>query len=395
MNSLANSIVGKFLLAFARLIFAFAANVAMMIPALNSKYKIRERLRGPWIAEGTQREASVPQKHLWLHGASLGECKMLLSLAKALKNDWPECPAILLTTQKAESVESLRRAAQGVCRVSVAPADFSSSLKMFKRLVNPVALILGENELWPGYLREMKDDAGRSAVALVSGRVYRMAPGVSLSSLGFLAMQKDGGNWKLLQWARSNSSVKSSVNPSIGVAFISFHKEEMQSFCELVSAAISAEKSVVLAPRRLEEIEEFRKVLNRFQIRNCSWPEIRKSSVSIVEQFGVVSDILNDCSAVVVGGSFVKKPGIHDFWEPLCAGVQTYVGPFAGGAEESVDALVRSNALIRVCSPIVGDRIFCDAPANGVAIKNALLAEREKILNSYAQLLHFLKDRLQ
>ena len=49
-----------------------AARVASKVSPLESRFKIQNRLDGPW-PEGP---------FLWMHGASLGECKMLLSLSR-------------------------------------------------------------------------------------------------------------------------------------------------------------------------------------------------------------------------------------------------------------------------------------------------------------------------
>lgn len=380
-----------FLIFILRLLLFIFAHIAACIPFVNNKYKVKQRLRGPWIPVNCSShctgKSSVP--HLWLHGASLGECRMLLSLAKALKEDLPDCPEIFLTTQKAEAIAPLKKTACEICDVTIAPADLPWTLKNFADEVKPVALILGENELWPGYISLMKNLKKSympyPSVALVSGRIYKYPPWVNLSELGFVTMQKDGGNWKLLPWARSGIAVEPPQKTTVDFAFISFHKEELPAFCELAAGAISINYSVVLAPRRLEEAELFCNALKALKIQILEWPSIKKSAVTVVKKFGVVSEILKVSRASVVGGSFDKRLKIHDFWEPLCAGVQTFVGPYSRGAE-GCDALIQAGALVQIEKPVQ----LLNASANISAIKTALHFEREKILNSYGQLLKFL-----
>ncbi|MCQ2102847.1 MAG: 3-deoxy-D-manno-octulosonic acid transferase [Fibrobacter sp.] len=400
----------KLLLAVARFVLFLVARGGACIPPLDRKYKIRERLGGPWVKVNCNlKNPDARPRRLWLHGASLGECKMLLSLARTLKKDWPSCPEILLTTQKAEAVAPLEKIADGLCEISIAPADLPFTLQKFIDRVNPAVLVLGENELWPGYVACMKR-AGRKT-ALVSGRILRDPVGVDLSSLDFVAHQKDCGNWKLLEWARETPQANSSESPGaiagrlvssnpVDVAFISFHKEELASFCALASSAIAARKSVVLAPRRLEEVSLFCGALQARGFQTVTWPQVQKSAVSIVNRFGCISEILQDCRIAVIGGSFVKNPGVHDFWEPLRAGVQTFVGPYTKGAEEAASELLASGALLQIQDPVptmadsrrIAD--FLNVPANGPAIKSALQTQRQKILNSYERLLKFLSVNL-
>ena len=81
----------------ARMAVGSVAKAAAKIPAVESRFHINDRLNGPW----------PKGPFLWLHGASLGECRMLLNLAKFLQEDIENCPKILLTTQKNEVLKFL------------------------------------------------------------------------------------------------------------------------------------------------------------------------------------------------------------------------------------------------------------------------------------------------
>jgi 3-deoxy-D-manno-octulosonic-acid transferase len=106
------------------------------VPALNTRFNINSRLEGPW-PEGP---------FLWFHGASLGECRMLLNLSKCLQEDLPNCPQILITSQKTEVVEFLQNSGAPVS-VALAPVDTPQAMNRFMKTVLPIALILAENEL--------------------------------------------------------------------------------------------------------------------------------------------------------------------------------------------------------------------------------------------------------
>ena len=156
------------------------ARAACLLPGLDSEYHIEERLSGPWPSAGP---------YLWLHGASLGECRMLLGLAHALKEDLTDCPKILITSQKVEVVSYLQDSAAGVAEVSIAPADIPSALNAFIGAVQPLGLVLAENELWPGYLSTLSRISTRRNIALVSGRYRRSFPFLDFKGMGFACMQ--------------------------------------------------------------------------------------------------------------------------------------------------------------------------------------------------------------
>ena len=378
-----------------------AATAAAKVPAVEKKFRIADRLDGDW-PEGP---------FLWLHGASLGECKMLLRLAEFLQKDIPQCPKILITTQKTEVYEFFKDPAPGIS-FAIAPADTPSSLTKFVSKVKPLGLVLGENELWPGYLSTMKSLSLKPSVAIVSGRFRRAFPFLDFSAIGFASMQTGadqarlqsadrngalpqpliGGDWKLLSWAKSQKEVTAPLNPTIDTAFLSMHMAEWTSLIRMVKAAIKHNDSVVLMPRRISEAEAFRKALREQDIIVTEWPLVQKGAVTLVSSFGKTAEILSTTKNAVVGGSFSPGLGIHDFWEPLQNGVATCVGPYSKGQKETVCALVREGVLTQLQSTaFFSSRNF---PEIG-PVKSFLEREREKLIRSYDKLLEFLKDLLK
>lgn len=382
------------------------------LPKIDRRFHVADRLNGPWV------DAANEVPHLWLHGASFGECKMLCNLAKRLKIDLDNGPRMLLTTQKAELLSVLKELGREVFDVALAPADVPSAMEKFVRNVHPVGLILGENELWPGYLSSMSRVVDRPSVALVSGRYRKSFPGMDFSSLGYASMQTDadrtrlmnvaskanlspmvGGDWKLLPWVFSCKSNQFddnelSINPEskTDVVFLSVHFEEWKSLVKIIRFCKNQRRSVVLMPRRLEEVELFRRELDKQRVATCVWPLVAQGAVSLVDKFGCTEGILKNSSLAVVGGSFCLRPGIHDFWEPLRAMVPTCVGPYAYGHEDVVKELVSKGVVARIKN--ASDFENLDLPGKD-RIRLCLDSEKSKIMNSYQQLLQFLKELLQ
>ena len=376
------------------------AQAAAKVPVVEQTFHMKERLYGPW-PEGP---------FLWMHGASLGECKMLLSLAGFLQQDLPGCPKILLTTQKAEILTFLKESAPNV-ESAIAPVDTPSAMKIFIQSVRPIALILGENELWPGYLSAMRRRGGPSPVALVSGRYRSSLPGVDMSAIGFACMQTGadlarflnvaargniskmmiGGDWKLLPWARSGVEVAPPENPTVDTAFISMHMAEWASLSRMLVSSIKRQEAVVLAPRHLSELDAFRKALHDLELMVLDWPLVQKGSVSVVGQYGRTKEVFAASRTCVIGGSFCRNLGVHDFWEPLQMGVATCIGPYASGKKECVESLVRAGVVTQLKSTAG----YSKRPLPDVRLVRTFLAhEKAKIMDSYNQLLDYLKELL-
>ena len=401
----------------ARTAIGTAAKAVAKVPIADKHFRLNERLEGPWPAG----------PFLWMHGASLGECKMLLNLARALQADIPDCPRILVTTQKAEVLDFLRGACKAdassensagtssdsekTCEieVSIAPADTPVAMKKFAKSVKPIALVLGENELWPGYLSTMKRLCLKPSVAIVSGRFHAAIPGIDFSPIGFAGMQTGadlsrfmnvasranigspiiGGDWKLLPWASGNKPATSdspAPDKSVDTFFVSMHFSEWAALYRMAAHATASGEAVVLAPRRLEEVPTFRKALSEKKIPTVDWPEVQKGAVSIVGQFGLTKDIFAVSKTAVVGGSFNRGLGVHNFWEPLQAGVATYVGPYSAGQAENVAALVREGVISQLNSPEEFARKVIPDPKN---VEKFLSREKEKIEDSYRQFVDF------
>lgn len=379
----------------ARFALGTVAKAAAKVPVIDARFRIGDRLHGPW-PEGPA---------IWMHGASLGECKMLLNLAKFMQEDIPDCPRILITTQKVEVLRFLNESGADIS-CAMAPADTQSALNLFVKSVKPLALILAENELWPGYLSSMRRLSIKPSVAVVSGRYHRSFPGIDFSAIGFASMQTGGnltrfrnaasntnaligGDWKLLPWARSGSDVKPNENPTVDTVFVSMHMSEWASLSQMIESSIKRQESVVLIPRRLDEVAAFRKALLEREILVVDWPLVQKGTVSLISRFGLTHDVFATAKSAIVGGSFSRELGVHDFWEPLQMGVATCVGPFSSGQSENISALVREGVITQIHSTA---NFAKRANPDPKLVSAFLTHERARILDAYNQFIQFVQS---
>lgn len=379
-----------------------AARVACDIPSLNRKFKIRERVSGPF-PEGPC---------VWMHGASLGECKMLLSLFPFLKKDVPEMPPVVLTTQKAEVLAFLKPLAKNLgIQMCMAPLDTPCSVKNFVKCAKPAVLVLAENELWPGYLDAMRKLSKAPRIALVSGRFRRCADVRNFDAIGFACMQTDadltrfvaagdylishkaivGGNWKLLSWAKSGENSACPKNPRVDAAFLSFHWKERKPLLKMLELAAKRDEVIVFAPRRSGDLKKFNPFFGQQKIKTVKWPELKPGCVSVVEGYGKLSEVLAESKISVIGGSFSRTLGVHDFWEPLKMGVTTCIGPYCRGQRAAVSALLREGALIQITSP---EKLGKRLSANPETVERFLCREREKVISSYDAFVEYVRRTL-
>jgi 3-deoxy-D-manno-octulosonic-acid transferase len=191
---------------------------------------------------------------------------------------------------------------------------------------------------------------------------------------------------------RSGENVSAPENPTVDTSFISMHIQEWASVCRMIESSIKRQEAVVLVPRRLSEVADFRKSLLNQEIIVVDWPKVQKGAVSIVSQFGVTKDVFAVSKSAVVGGSFARGLGVHDFWEPLQRGVATCVGPYAEGQKETVATLVREGVIAQLQSTDG----FSQRNKPDVRLVQTFLAhESAKISDSYQQLIEFLKNLLK
>lgn len=294
-------------------------------------FRFLERVAGPWPVG----------PRLWFHGASLGEAKMLVGCITSLREQNMRFP-ILLTVQKAEIVDYLRQLVPADVCVTIAPLDIGWVRRRFFAKVLPWTLVLGENELWPGWLRECRRQ--HVPVALVSGRFRRMFPGTPLDVLACVVMQTAedlhrivaqglsdpscasvGGDWKNLRRLVACERKQDTLVRDIDWALVSVHREEWRVLRKWIDLKVQNGAAMVLVPRVLSERDFFQEELQRANIECLAWPEIRPGAVSLVGQYGLVENVCLRSRHAVMGGSFCSI-GVHDFQEPLRCGCKVWVG---------------------------------------------------------------------
>ncbi|MEO0982146.1 MAG: glycosyltransferase N-terminal domain-containing protein [Pseudomonadota bacterium] len=151
-------------------------------------YRATTALAAPWLGLALRRRASrgkedagrlsertarntvehPGQPLIWMHGASVGESRVLLALADALAAEraWSR---YLFTSQTRTSADMLAAALPPAALHLMAPLDTPGTANRFIKTWRPALCIFAEGEIWPNLLSEARR-AG-SATALVNARM--------------------------------------------------------------------------------------------------------------------------------------------------------------------------------------------------------------------------------
>jgi 3-deoxy-D-manno-octulosonic-acid transferase len=123
-------------------------------------YFWRMRRRGEWQRGFTQRfgsfdapikQALTNRQVVWIHAVSVGEVNLCTQLINALEPRVPNIKLVVSTTTTTGMRELQRRLPTRVTRIYY-PIDTLKIVRRTQALMNPVAIVLIEAEIWPNFL---------------------------------------------------------------------------------------------------------------------------------------------------------------------------------------------------------------------------------------------------
>lgn len=105
---------------------------------------------------------------IWMHGASVGESRLLLDLFEALRTQRPDASA-LVTTQTTTSADMIAASAPQHVIHQMAPVDGPRAVTRFLQHWRPDAAVFAEGEIWPNMLLGLK--RGRIPAVMANARM--------------------------------------------------------------------------------------------------------------------------------------------------------------------------------------------------------------------------------
>src|SRR2546422_3875051 len=349
---------------------------------------------------------------IWLHAVSVGEALSGVTLARRLKEAYPDRPLIVSTTTITGQVLALQRMPFADA-VIYFPLDWAFCVWRAMNAVRPSLVLILETEIWPNFLRE----AGRQSVPVlfVSGRIsdrsfarYQSYLGILgfflrpflknvLSNAGAFLMQSEkdadriralgapadrvrvSGNLKydlelpaptpLSNWLATE--IKRSGRSPIIVAGSVVATEEPHALIAFGTLQGEYPRALlVLAPRKPEcfdEAAEFIDESHRKFIRRSRLPipgpaqsqDTQPSDNSIIpddvtvlliDSIGELASLYGLADGAFVGGSLVSSGG-HNILEPAAVGKIPVFGQSMENFVEVASRFVSAGAAIQVESP--------------------------------------------
>jgi 3-deoxy-D-manno-octulosonic-acid transferase len=349
---------------------------------------------------------------IWIHAVSVGEALSGITLARRLKEAYPNRPLIVSTTTQTGQALARERMpfADGVIYF---PLDWAFCVRRAFEAVRPSVVLVLETEIWPNFLRE----AGRRKIPVlfVSGRIsdrsfarYQRYLGVfgfflhpflrkALSDASAFLMQSEkdaervralgapadrvrvSGNLKydlelpastpLSNWLATE--IKRSGRSPIIVAGSVVATEEPHALIAFGTLQGEYPKALlVLAPRKPECFDEaaafidesHRKFIrrSRLPIPGPSQSQVVPPSASstipsdvtvlLIDSIGELASLYGLADGAFVGGSLVSSGG-HNILEPAAFGKIPVFGPSMENFSEIASRFVSAGAAIQVESP--------------------------------------------
>ena len=348
---------------------------------------------------------------IWIHAVSVGEALSSVTLARRLKDAYPQRPLIVSTTTITGHALAKERMPFADA-VIYFPLDWAFCVRRVLNAVNPAVVLILETEIWPNFLRE----AARRGVPVlfVSGRIsersfarwqsylsafaFYLKPFLksALANATAFLMQTEqdadhlrvlgappdrvfvSGNLKydlqlpeptpLAQWLEEECQ-RRGRRPLIVAGSVVATEEPLALLVFGVVQGDFPKALLVLAPRKPERFapaaefieESHRKFVRRSELplpgpgivastngNQNSIPD--DATVILLDSIGELASLYRLADGVFVGGSLVNSGG-HNILEPAAFGKVPVFGPSMENFASMAARFVESNAAIQVESP--------------------------------------------
>ena len=347
---------------------------------------------------------------VWLHAVSVGELLAGVTLAKRLKEEFPDRPLVVSTTTITGQGLAKERMPFADA-VIYFPLDWQFCVRRALTAVKPALVVVLETEIWPNFLRVASDN--NVPVLFISGRISDRSFARSQSWLtlfgfylrpfwkdalgratGFwMQSEKDaervkalgarpanvhlGGNLKydlelpkstpLADWLEREIA-RDGRRPVIVAGSVVATEEPLALIAFGVVQGEHRKALLVLAPRKPERFEaaaqfiedSHQKWIRRSSLRvtspsgqHASGSETAMASdvaVLLLDSIGELASLYRLADGVFVGGSLVESGG-HNILEPAAFGKVPVFGESMENFAEMAERFVTAEAALQVGSP--------------------------------------------
>jgi 3-deoxy-D-manno-octulosonic-acid transferase len=313
-------------------------------------------------------------KTIWVHVASLGEFEQGLPIIERLKASYPNYQ--LVVTFFSPSGFEVKKNTDVADAVVYLPMDTRKNAKRFVELVNPALAIFVKYEIWPNYLKELKEK--KVPVLLISAMFrkeqvfFKWYGGLMRKALGVFShfFVQDSTSVTLLESINLTNTTISGDTRFDRVAEI-LERDNKLPFMEAFKGSKTCfvagstwpedeefivkfinetqEKlKFVLAPHNIksEHIQSLKKSISRKVLlySEISEDNISSSEVLIIDTVGLLTKVYSYADIAYVGGAFAT--GLHNTLEPAVFGIPILIGPEYHGFYEAERLVAKKGILV-------------------------------------------------
>lgn len=382
-----------------------AARVLSPVLPLWVKRRAKTGKEDPQRLNERQGLASKPRPTgslVWMHGASVGECTMLLALITQFRRERPDI-SILITSATQTAAKLLEARLPSGCVHQYVPLDSPRYVAAFLDHWRPDAAIWAESEIWPNMIFEAHKRGIKTALinarmskTSLEGWAKREQSAKAIFSKFDLILAADKITGDSLGWFTGRSieatgNLKDAAAPlpvsppelkalsaAIGTRPIwcaaSTHEGEdalmLRAHHEILAQHPNA--LLILAPRHPQRSKDIAALLREqgfeFSVRSTQQSPTAKTQIYLFDTIGEMGLAYRLAAVTFVCGSLLKGLSGHNPLEAARLGSAVFTGGNTSSFTESYNAMFSFGAAKRVLSPeIIGKEI------------NALLGQSNKL----------------
>jgi len=310
---------------------------------------------------------------IWMHAASLGEFEQGLPIIERLKREFPTHK--ILVTFFSPSGYEVKKDTKAADIVTYLPIDTRQNVKQFVALANPKLAIFVKYEIWPNYLKALKEK--QIPTVLVSAifkeeQIYFKGYGSfmrkALKTFNHIFVQNESSKQLLESIQITNATISGDtrldrvseiLERDNALSFIKKFKNDR--FC-LVAGSTWPEDEAILIDYINNSSKNLKYIIAPHTIRKdkilglagaiskkttllskMDETSIGNYEVLIIDNIGMLTKIYSYADIAYVGGGFLT--GLHNTLEPAVFGIPVIIGPNYHGFKEAEDLVLQKGIL--------------------------------------------------
>lgn len=333
--------------------------------------RIKEKFGYPTIKR-------APGQYIWIHGASVGESLVALTLSNHLKTLYPEHHFLITSGTITSSKILLLRISDRIIHQFI-PIDEYFSLKRFFEFWKPTLGIFIESEIWPNLIATSSSycpiilvNAIMSEKSFNRWMKYKNIASYLLGMFDIIICQskKDADKYKKLCDARVEFSdnlkyssskayvdekelkiLKKSLKNRLVFLAASTHKGEEEIICSM-HKSLQAEFPnllTIIVPRHPERIGDISEIISSnnsiFAIRSKKEQIFAETEIYLVDTLGELGLFFSISNISFIGGSF--KHGGHNILEAAYFDTNIIVGPDMANSIDIASEFLSERAILQ------------------------------------------------